>query len=533
MKSKTGTRILWGTLVTLVLSLAMWSGVHAFLRHGSILLGIEPRYEGQTLGYWCEHTFHYFGSQRIANADATDALEQMKHDAIPFLVKWIATVNHSSQGIDYESRALDAFRALGPSASPAIPGLIKVIGRNNNWPAEALFCIGPEAIPALVEALKTNQNPDIYGDWRRGIPANCSREYIVYTLSRYGTNAEAALPLLMQHYRDEAKLSHADMASALASVGHNHPQVVVPALIDFLTNSTGFEEFGAIQGLGSFGKAAQTAIPALLAASQSSDAQIQMRTSVAIKQIAPETPDALAPLIRNLSSETDWLRENALYGLEGLGTNALEARTALLERAQQEKDSQIRVRVMDLLNNLIPNEEEMLPLIKECLANENESVACAGVNSLIPLAEKSQEQYQELLLLAQKHRNSQVRSIAESGVYNIMQRHPEMFMTCLSDGKIEVYLPALKFLHGISHDVVVMDRREPEPSTNFTAYVIRDINEGNKRLLVNAVPIVERRLKDENPEVRKLATNVLLELNPKAARQAGVIVVPPYSFYAN
>jgi hypothetical protein len=78
-----------------------------------------------------------------------------------------------------------------------------------------------------------------------------------------------------------------------------------------------------------------------------------------------------------------------------------------------------------------------------------------------------------------------------------------------------------------------MDRREPEPSTNFTAYVIRDINEGNKRLLVNAVPIVERRLKDENPEVRKLATNVLLELNPKAARQAGVIVVPPYSFYAN
>jgi len=515
------------------LSLTVWLGIHEFLRHGSFLLGIEPRYQGKTLGYWCEHAFFYYGSQRIPEDDATEAFRSMKSGAFPFLVKWIGTTGRSSQGMDDEDRALEAFRLLGPEAAPAIPGLMKVIGRNGNGAAIALSYIGPDALPALIEVLKTNLTPDTNGDRRSGVQVNQVREMTIEALSYFGTNAEAALPVLMQCYRDEGKLSHADMASALASVGHNRPQVVVPALVYFLTNSTGREQFDAIDGLGSLGSKAKETVPALLAASYSGDPQIQMAASVAIKQIAPETPDALAPVIRNLSNATNRLREEALNALAMLGTNASETRGVLLQRGQKEKDPNIRYRVINLLQKLNPDEGVMLPIIQECLTNEDESLAWEGLSGLTTLAAKSQEHYRELLLVATTHHNLQIRRAADTAVFEIMQQQPDMFIACLGDTNSEVYLSVLKLLHSHCDESIVKVPRGPRPTTNFTFYAMRQVGGYKRILLQDAAPIVAQHLKDENPEVRELTTNVLLELDPRAAKQAGVIVPLPYSLYAH
>src|SRR5208282_969663 len=126
-------------IVSVVLSI---SCILYFRRQVLFLLSIEPRYHGQTLGYWTDHAFDYYGSQRLTNDDAAEAIRSIGKRGLPFLVKWIATPSHSSQGIDYESRALHGFEILGPAAKPAIPGLLKVIGRNNNWPAVAMSHIG-------------------------------------------------------------------------------------------------------------------------------------------------------------------------------------------------------------------------------------------------------------------------------------------------------------------------------------------------------------------------------------------------------
>jgi HEAT repeat protein len=507
-------------------------GVRQMNRDRIYSLGMEPRYDGQSLGYWTDHAFRYYGSQRIANVDATEAMQNMKHDALPFLVKWIATPSHSSHGIDYESRALHGFEILGPAATPAIPELIKLIGRNNNWPASALACIGTAAVPALIELLTTNQTPDFHGNWRRGIPDNLVRENAILTLAYLGTNAQAALPVLMRCYQDEGKRSRADMASALARVGNSQPQIVVPALVYLLTNSSGFQRIEATKALGSFGGQAKLAVPELSQASQSSDAQLQIQAAVALKTIAPERADALAPVILNLTNRESYIREQAFRALEQLGTNAIEARSALLERAWQEKAPDIRVLALNCLKNLAISEEDMLPILRECLTNQNESVTCAAVNGLVALAGESSVRYLELLSAAQKHRNPQVRTIAKSGAYVIMQKNPNLLLECTDNPKPEVYSLAMQFLHGLSHDTLVIDRKEPEPSTNFHAYVMRDFSSGTKRLLQPAIPMLVKRLQDENPEARKLATNILLELDPKAAKQAGVLVVPPYSFYA-
>src|SRR5439155_7769003 len=142
--------------------------------------------------------------------------------------------------------------------------------------------------------------------------------------------------------------------------------------------------------------------------------------------------------ILNLRNREDHVREQAPRGLEKLGTNGTDAKSALLECARLERVASIRVHAINCLKALSPTEEQMLPLVKECLTDENESVACAVVGGLIPLAERSQDRYVELLSLAKKHRNSGVRNTSESGVYDIMRKHPEMFVQCLSNPQVEV-----------------------------------------------------------------------------------------------
>jgi HEAT repeat protein len=56
-----------------------------------------------------------------------------------------------------------AFLALGSSARPAVPGLIDLLRRPSarERAADALAAIGPEAVPALTQAL-TNANPEVH-----------------------------------------------------------------------------------------------------------------------------------------------------------------------------------------------------------------------------------------------------------------------------------------------------------------------------------------------------------------------------------
>jgi HEAT repeat protein len=502
---------------------------------GNLKLGIETSYDGHSLSYWTEHAYRYYGSQRLENADAVNAIRSMGDTALPFLVKWIATMNHSSQGTDYVSLGLHGFQILGSAAKPAIPDLIKVIGRNNNWPKSALICIGTDAIPALVEFVTTNQTPDDYGDWRRGIPSNEAREYTIATLSRFGTNAEVALPVLLKCYRDETTRSRADVANALASIGHNHPENVVPALIELLTNSTPYLRWSAAEGLGTFGSAATSSIPALVAAGHDSDSQMQIPAAIAVKRIAPQMPDALTPLINNLTNKENWIRRNAIFALESLGTNGLEALPACVERAQRDPDAEVRAEAIHCVALLETNAEEFLIILQLNISGTNESVASAAAQALVNLAEaqSSRSLFLELLFESKTNRYEQVRSIAESSVYEILEKQPALILEPLGSADVESYSVALRFLDGLRRDVLVTDRKEPEPSTNFQAYVMHKMSDENKARFHDAIPLIVKRLGDENFDTRQMATNILLGLDPKEAKKAGVSIVPPYSFYAN
>lgn len=547
MSPKKSKRTALASLVLFLTAMLVACLVIQMRSRGNLSLGIEPSYDGHSLSYWTEHAYRCYGSQRLENADAANAIRSLGDKGLPFLVKWIATMNHSSQGTDYQSLGLNGFQLLGSAAKPAIPDLIKVIGRNNNWPESALICIGTGAIPALVEFVTTNQTPDVYGNWRRGIPSNEARQYAIETLSLFGTNAEAALPALLKCYRDETTRSRADVANALASVGHNHPEKVVPALIELLTNSMPYLRWSAAEGLGTFGSAATSAIPALLAAGHSSDSQTQgsaavvidlqtqIRVAIAVKRIAPQTPDALTPLINILTNKENWLRRNAIFAVESLGTNGLEALPACVERAQHDPDAEVRSEAIHCVALLETNGEELLTILRLNISSTTESVASDAAQALgnLAKAQTSRGLFLELLFESKTNRHQQVRSIAESSVYEILEKQPAFILEPLGSADVESYSMALRFLDGLRHDVLVMDRKEPEPSTNFQAYVMHEMSDENKARFHDAIPLIVKRLGDENFDARQMATNILLGLDPKEAKKAGVLIVPPYSFYAN
>ena len=331
MMARNTSRIIWGIFGALICLMLIVFAVEHGKNHGIPSLGLEPEYDGHPLSYWLDDSFRYYGAERVTNSNASAAVHSIATNALPFLIHWIQTPIRSSQDPDLQSRALVGFVILGPEAKPAIPDLIKIIGRDSNWPAMALSYVGPDVVPPLIELLQTNRTADSGGNRRRGVFPRRDREYAIMTLNMLGTNAEAALPVLMQCYGDEAKRSRADVASALARIGLNQPEVIVPALIYLLANSNGFGQLEAAEALGSLGNKAESAIPALLLAGQSKDAQLQIAAAVAIKKIEPRTPDALAPLILNLRHREDYVREQAVRGLEKLGTNGTDAKSALLE----------------------------------------------------------------------------------------------------------------------------------------------------------------------------------------------------------
>ena len=157
---------------------------------------------------------------------------------------------------------------------------------------------------------------------------------------------------------------------------------------------------------------------------------------------------------------------------------------------------------------------------------------CAAIRCLGAMAESSQTRFGELLTVFNSLRNEQVRGSATTCLYLIMRKHPEFLMACLNSPQSEVSYSAMRFMDSLSRGVLVKMTYSLDTATNDKFYVMKEIDNGDKRRLQDAIPILVDKLRDEKLETRQLATNVLLELNPKAAKQAGVHLEMPYSYYA-
>jgi hypothetical protein len=186
----------------------------------------EPVYAGESLSYWMAHYYRgMVGAQQFVSPSAREAIREAGTNAVPFLVKWMKLPGRGSSDLNLNEWARRGFEVLGPTAKAAVPDLIALLGKRGDYPSLALAAIGHDAIPAITNVLATNRDSRI--------------QFAAYqTLSYMGTNAESALPCLLVCLR---RPYGGIAAATLAEVCHNRPQEAIPALVDALTHSGGYD----------------------------------------------------------------------------------------------------------------------------------------------------------------------------------------------------------------------------------------------------------------------------------------------------
>jgi hypothetical protein len=264
----------------------------------------EPQFQGRPLHHWVQ-ALNTTNSQ--SESDAEKAIDHIGTNALPFLLKWIAYDPHPSKlgrftanflaGIpatrklgpirrwvyaDERQLALAestkcAFRVLGPRAAPAVSGIAQLLGPSQDpgfapRAVDALCCIGPPAMPALIKAL-TNGNPD-------------ARFWSATAMLVMGTNATPAVPALIICLKDPACSAAAFLALGALKL---EPQLAVPAIADMAHDPDPIIRLRAIVALADYGHLARSALPTIRAALVDPDPTVRDSATNSLRAVASET----------------------------------------------------------------------------------------------------------------------------------------------------------------------------------------------------------------------------------------------------
>jgi len=210
----------------------------------------EPSYEGQSLTHWLDR---YNEAERTEGIAVSDAIRAMGTNTLPYLLRHlrqkpstlklnlflVAEEYHLAlfsppRITPYLGPSLLALRALGSTAKPLVPDLLRMFEDNKTMAVGglALFSIGTESIPAFEEACSsTNSTARIEAAIFLAVLPNDSHSEPDYlcTWSKFRANS----PLQVYVTRPWSKYLIVD----LASQARNHRDVAVRrASIEALAN---------------------------------------------------------------------------------------------------------------------------------------------------------------------------------------------------------------------------------------------------------------------------------------------------------
>ena len=128
------------------------------------------------------------------------------------------------------------------------------------------------------------------------VPADGRRVGAVNALGALGTNANAAIPELLQALKSKDDLLCGPVAAALVKIGADAGRVL-PTLIECMTDEKGHGRPEVVEALGEYRQMAKSAVPLLvkLLADKSSK-EIMVAVPQALKKIDPEAATAASPV---------------------------------------------------------------------------------------------------------------------------------------------------------------------------------------------------------------------------------------------
>ena len=281
----------------------------------------EPSLSGRPLSQWIQrynsHPFSGFAEQ--TDDEAADAIRHIGTNGIPWLLAWLSYetpqwrrklestaadlashIGDAPLRITYAltqdekkrlraDQAAYAFSALGPTAKPAAPALVRItrLGsvENGLGPDDrarlALGYIGLPAIPAIADELS---NPSHGCNFR-----------LSWCLQDLGTNATGPLvPVLLLNLNYTNELATSSAIVTLGQLGLDRA-VVVPAITRSLTDARAPVRQTAAFWLGKLGDAAASALPALTNALNDPDIRVASAALAAIHTLARDTQTNAPP----------------------------------------------------------------------------------------------------------------------------------------------------------------------------------------------------------------------------------------------
>jgi HEAT repeat protein len=336
-----------------------------------ILLAMRPRPK-EAAGAFAEALKSTDGVIRIRAAEALWDLDGKPDEVLPTLTEALLKY------IDPKAspRAWELLRRMGPKAKPLLPKLVESLGVVTPGYAEAFLALGPEAMAAAVKALEEKPGAakagaaEILGaagpyavEPLRKLAAHDDavvRSYAVYALGRIGAAApDKVLPLLAEALKDKDRsvrlraltayrlyLSPAPDAPAaiLEMVQDKDAELAVNAVVTL--ERLRLDPATALPVLKELAAKNEFTIPCIRAAALCSRLEPKKHPaadvvkammkgnehSVAADFVArTRDPDALAVLVRCLSTEHPRVCDKILDTVDGFGPDAKPARPALVE----------------------------------------------------------------------------------------------------------------------------------------------------------------------------------------------------------
>jgi HEAT repeat protein len=265
---------------------------------------------------------------------ATEALDKIGKSPVPTLIAKLKDPDATKR-----TSAVEALGGLGPKAKEAVVALRAALMQEKEAAIRAkiviaLRDIGTEAargaLPELINALK---DADLE-----------VRKQAVATITGYGPDAEAAVPLLSEMLKDKDEGLRKDASDCLAKIGRS----AVPALIEALKDKDlAMRRQAAADAFISLGVKGKAAVPALIDALKDTDVGVRRTVCLAIKEMGAEAKDCAVELSILLIQDSDKeVRENSLHALLNITADTAIVMSAL-KGALRDKDDQVRALASD------------------------------------------------------------------------------------------------------------------------------------------------------------------------------------------
>jgi HEAT repeat protein len=350
----------------------------------------------------------------------------------------------------FQERAAYVLGRLGEYAAPAIPEIIATASRANAPPAfqDALVQIGAPAVPVILAGAEHVDEGNITPDFwavkalksmggvaaipvSHGLthPNANARLLAVRVLGELGTDAEAAIPALIQRLDDPDLRVRASALSALIAT-HAPLKNLQPRLEIAIKDPSPLVRIAALEAVGKLGEDGRSLQAAVVAALREHEETIQraalgvvgrvfpgaveptmallgnqaLRGAAidALGRIGPAAKEAAEPLAGIARSQSKDDRLHALAAIAQIGPEAKEAATPSLRAACTDADPLIRAAAITATIQISTDDSERLAVLSVGLDDPEISVRKATADLVGKLGDKATNAVPQLLALVGK-----------------------------------------------------------------------------------------------------------------------------------